>query len=95
MNSQEKAWFDANKHLWNEKVPVHLGSSFYDMAAFRAGQSSLQAIEVEGLGDVSGKSMLHLQCHFGQDTLSWVFRTEQPRAGGCAGPNGSVVPAGR
>ena len=72
MNPQERTWFEANKHLWNAKVPVHLDSSFYDMAAFRAGQSSLQAIEVEGLGDVSDKSMLRLQCHFGQDSLSWA-----------------------
>jgi 2-polyprenyl-3-methyl-5-hydroxy-6-metoxy-1,4-benzoquinol methylase len=72
MNPQEKAHFDANQALWDAKVPVHLDSSFYDMAAFRAGASSLQAIEREGMGDVAGKSLLHLQCHFGQDTLSWA-----------------------
>lgn len=72
MTPQEKTYFEANKALWNAKVPVHLDSSFYDMADFRAGGSSLQAIEREGLGDVTGQSLLHLQCHFGQDTLSWA-----------------------
>ena len=26
------------------------------------------------MGDVTGKSLLHLQCHFGMDTLSWARR---------------------
>jgi SAM-dependent methyltransferase len=42
------------------------------MAGFRAGQTSLKHIELEEVGDVAGKSLLHLQCHFGQDTLSWA-----------------------
>ncbi len=59
-----------NKFSWNQCVPHHLESEFYDMKAFRAGKSSLQEIDIELLGDVKGKSILHLQCHFGQDTLS-------------------------
>lgn len=43
----------------------------YNMEAFKSGKSSLMPYELEALGDVSGKSLLHLQCHFGQDTLSW------------------------
>ena len=27
---------------------------------------------MQQVGDVKGKSLLHLQCHFGQDTLSWA-----------------------
>ncbi|NCX96237.1 MAG: class I SAM-dependent methyltransferase [Chitinophagia bacterium] len=59
-----------NKALWNKKTPFHLSSAFYDMEAFKAGKSSLTAIELPLLGNVKGKEILHLQCHFGQDTLS-------------------------
>lgn len=59
-----------NRETWNEKTDVHIASDFYDMTGFRAGKNSLNGIELELLGDISGKSVLHLQCHFGQDTLS-------------------------
>jgi SAM-dependent methyltransferase len=62
----------ANRRLWNEWARINQESAFYDMAAFRAGQTSLKHIELGEVGDVSGKSLLHLQCHFGQDTLSWA-----------------------
>jgi 2-polyprenyl-3-methyl-5-hydroxy-6-metoxy-1,4-benzoquinol methylase len=65
-------FFDANKIVWNKKVGFHFKSDFYDVAGFRKGKSSLQFIELQGLGDVEGKSMLHLQCHFGLDSLSWA-----------------------
>ncbi len=65
-------YFDENKKLWDNKVDVHVQSKFYDTAGFLAGKSSLTEIEAQALGDVKGKSMLHLQCHFGQDTLSWA-----------------------
>jgi len=64
-------YFDANKTTWNNKVKVHAKSDMYDLEAFKTGESSLMPYELEALGDVSGKSLLHLQCHFGQDTLSW------------------------
>jgi SAM-dependent methyltransferase len=63
--------FNTNRETWNKKVAIHAKSDFYDMAAFKAGKSSLNRYELDALGDVSGKSILHLQCHFGQDTLSW------------------------
>ena len=50
---------------------VHRDSAFYDLDGFKKGQSSLNKIELEQLGDVSGKTLLHLQCHFGLDTMSW------------------------
>jgi len=65
-------YYDVNRRRWNELVPVHLRSSFYNVAGFRAGQTSLHSLELEELGDVRGKSLLHLQCHFGLDTLSWA-----------------------
>ncbi len=73
ISEAENIFFDTNQALWNAKVPHHVASDFYDLAGFRAGKSSLNRIELEGLGDdVAGKKMLHLQCHFGQDTLSWA-----------------------
>lgn len=62
----------ANLALWNEWTKIHERSQFYDVAGFRAGQSSLKPLERAELGDVAGKSLLHLQCHFGLDTLSWA-----------------------
>ncbi len=65
-------YIEANKELWNKKTPVHLKSEFYDNEAFKAGKNSLNPAELEAFGDVTGKSLLHLQCHFGQDTISWA-----------------------
>jgi SAM-dependent methyltransferase len=62
----------ANRRLWNEWARINQESDFYDMAGFRAGQTSLKHIELAEVGEVAGKSLLHLQCHFGQDTLSWA-----------------------
>ena len=61
-----------DRENWNRLVPLHARSAFYDVAGFRAGRSTLSPIEREELGDVAGKSLLHLQCHFGMDTLSWA-----------------------
>ena len=69
---QFNQYFDANKELWNQRTAVHKDSSFYDLAGFKAGQNALTPIELKELGDVKGKSMLHLQCHFGMDSLSWA-----------------------
>lgn len=64
---------EANRKLWNELTSVHLkGSQVYPIEAFKKGKNVLNDIEVEEVGDVAGKSMLHLQCHFGMDTLSWA-----------------------
>jgi ubiquinone/menaquinone biosynthesis C-methylase UbiE len=59
-----------NKALWNKKTDVHIKSEFYGVDQFIAGKSSLHSIELDLLGDIKGKSVLHLQCHFGQDSLS-------------------------
>jgi len=65
------AYFKVNKATWNEKVKVHAKSNMYDLEAFKKGKNSLMPYELKALGNVEGKSLLHLQCHFGQDTLSW------------------------
>jgi SAM-dependent methyltransferase len=59
------------KH-WNEVTPIHAKSKPYDVEGFKAGKCSLMPLELEELGDVSGKTLLHLQCHFGLDTMSWA-----------------------
>jgi len=59
-----------NRKLWNEKTPIHVKSDFYEMEDFLNGKNSLKPIELSLLGEVRGKSILHLQCHFGQDSLS-------------------------
>ena len=61
---------EVNKESWNNRVAVHLESEFYDMNGFLSGNISLKQPELDILGDVSGKSVLHLQCHFGQDSIS-------------------------
>ena len=65
-------FYRTNLRYWNELVDIHAGSREYDLEGFLEGGSSLHSIELEALGDVSGKSLLHLQCHFGLDTLSWA-----------------------
>ncbi len=61
---------EINKAQWNQRVEPHLESEFYDMQGFLAGKNSLNDTELNLLGSVSGKRILHLQCHFGQDTIS-------------------------
>jgi 2-polyprenyl-3-methyl-5-hydroxy-6-metoxy-1,4-benzoquinol methylase len=64
-------YFEVNKTTWNEKVRIHANSNMYYLEAFKKGKSSLMSYEQKALGNVKEKSLLHLQCHFGQDTLSW------------------------
>jgi len=59
-----------NKKLWNNKTDIHYKSDFYNVDAFVKGKSSLNPIEIELLGDIKGKKILHLQCHFGMDSIS-------------------------
>ena len=63
-------YFEANKALWDQRVEAHYNSEFYNLKEFKIKQNSLNKIELQKLGDISGKKVLHLQCHFGQDTLS-------------------------
>ncbi len=65
MNELNRAW-------WDERVPLHTTSDFYDVDGFLAGATALRPFEAEELGDVRGLSLVHLQCHFGLDTLSWA-----------------------
>lgn len=69
MKSEEN-YIAINKESWNNKTDSHVASEFYDMEGFLKGNTSLQEIELGLLGDISGKTVLHLQCHFGQDSIS-------------------------
>ena len=62
--------FENNRESWNELTSLHADSIFYDIDSFKKGKTSLNHIEIEELGDIKGKKILHLQCHFGMDTLS-------------------------
>lgn len=63
-------YLDINRKLWNAKLDSHLKSDFYFVDEFLQGRSSLNSIELELLGNIKGKEILHLQCHFGQDSIS-------------------------
>ncbi len=67
-------WLRLNRANWDDRVRVHAASDFYDLPGFRAGADPLRAFELAELGDVADLRLLHLQCHMGQDTLSWARR---------------------
>lgn len=62
----------ANLHWWETTVPVHLASDFYDVEGWLADGQGPRPREAAVLGDVTGLDLVHLQCHFGKDTLSWA-----------------------
>jgi SAM-dependent methyltransferase len=66
------SYIKANLDWWNEAVGVHAEGDTYDLELFKAGMSKLKYLERDEVGEVAGKSLLHLQCHFGLDTLSWA-----------------------
>lgn len=68
------SYVKANQDLWDRWTDLHAQSSFYDLDGFRRGATSLKQVEIEEVGPVSGKRLLHLQCHFGLDSLSWARR---------------------
>lgn len=67
-------YLEINRKSWNDRTKVHVDSSFYDNESFIKGADSLKEIESAILGDVRGKRILHLQCHFGQDSISLARR---------------------
>ena len=75
MSNAERDWRHANHANWEERVAVHLGpGSDYDFASLRAGHAKLHPIEEAELGPVAGLRTLHLQCHFGRDSLALAQR---------------------
>jgi SAM-dependent methyltransferase len=67
-------WRRDNQEAWDQRVPVHLRSRFYDLPSFLAGRCTLPAFDRQLLGPLQDRRVAHLQCHFGQDTLSLARR---------------------
>lgn len=76
-SSSEANFTSINRRLWNDKVKYHVTSDMYNVTGFIAGDDSLNKIELDLLADVQGKRILHLQCHFGLDSLSLARRGAQ------------------
>jgi len=70
-------WIETNRAWWDERAPLHAQSKSYDLAGFLAGRDTLRPYEPVEVGDVKGKTLLHLMCHIGLDTLSWARRGAQ------------------
>lgn len=63
-------YIDINRESWNKRTLTHFNSDFYNVQSFLKGKNSLNNIELDLLGNIQGKKILHLQCHFGMDTIS-------------------------
>jgi SAM-dependent methyltransferase len=69
---EEDEWRELNREHWDELVSIHVHSDFHDVSGFLAGRSTLRSFERAELGPVAGLTLVHVQCHFGLDTLSWA-----------------------
>ena len=72
MDVENAGYMQENKKMWDEYVAINSHSQLYDLNSFRQGVNKLNQLERSEVGDVKGKTLLHLQCHFGMDTLSWA-----------------------
>jgi len=70
----DRARMAVNRRMWDESVPLHVASRDYDVPSFEKGALTLPPLEISEIGPVRGRTLLHLQCHFGMDTLSWARR---------------------
>ena len=70
--SNYNKYIEINKKAWNTRTPIHIKSKFYNHEKFKNGETSLNPIELNALGNIKAKSLLHLQCHFGQDSISFA-----------------------
>ena len=59
-----------NQKTWNKWTPTHINSKFYNNEEFKMTGNSLHSIELNALNNIKNKTLLHLQCHFGQDSIS-------------------------
>ena len=74
MSRDFKLETETNRLWWNERVGAHVDAPSYNTASILDGKPNPMELERAELGDVAGKSLLHMQCHFGLDTLSWALR---------------------
>ncbi len=77
LNNDLNNYSKTNRKLWNGLTRIHEKSDFYNLEEFKSSRNSLKQIEIEEVGEVAGKSMLHLQCHFGFDSISWAVKGAQ------------------
>lgn len=74
----EAHWLETNRRMWDERVAVHLAPGGYDLIGLRAGSATLGSIEEREIGEffgrVAGLRIVHLQCHFGKDSLTLAQR---------------------
>ena len=63
-------FIETNRNSWNKRTQEHFASGFYNVKGFLNGDTSLHPLDIDLLGDVKGKKILHLQCHFGMDSIS-------------------------
>ncbi|MGP1253423.1 MAG: class I SAM-dependent methyltransferase [Kiloniellales bacterium] len=79
MSGNLESWLAANRANWDERAAIHRrdSSGFYQVARFLAGEETLNAIEARELPELRGKRVVHLQCHFGLDSLNLVRRGAQ------------------
>ncbi|MGH7241686.1 MAG: class I SAM-dependent methyltransferase, partial [Candidatus Saccharimonadales bacterium] len=67
-----RSHIDTNERLWDELARLHAQLPEYGTDVLKTGGVTLRSLELQLAGSVAQKDLLHLQCHFGLDTLSWV-----------------------
>ena len=70
--SSNREHMEANRAHWDEAAGIHPTTEFYDVPGFKRDKRPLDDLVLAQIGDVAGQSVLHLQCHFGLDTLAWA-----------------------
>lgn len=71
-SSSGEAQLAANRLNWDERVAIHMASRFYDVDDWVEARPGPRSREIDALGDPAGLDLVHLQCHFGLDTLAWA-----------------------
>jgi SAM-dependent methyltransferase len=67
---------DANRRNWDARTPVHVASKFYGIQT-RDPNGWIAPFEWRDLGDLSGRDVVHLQCHLGVETMALAMRGAQ------------------
>jgi SAM-dependent methyltransferase len=74
MSEADQDWRSVNRANWDERVAIHLASQTYELDSLRAGRARLDPIQEAELGPVDRLRVLHLQCHFGRESLTLASR---------------------
>ncbi len=65
---------DVNRNNWDARTPIHVASEFYGLNEARDSGHWFADFEWPDLGDLTGRDVLHLQCHLGTETLAFAER---------------------